>query len=143
MVSPTQIIEFFCFYPISSLSPNPSMIPPGFTRGIHLCPRIFQRYATIPHQPPHLSNLQPSKNSLSLHRLPIQLLPIPNPKPQLLHRSSHGVIMALQLQLVRKPLLVILQLGRAMDRPMAEGAKARKKERPRGDGVAQVVADES
>ncbi len=84
------------------------MIPPLPTRPLRLNPSILNR--------------QPPPNSLLTHRHPKQPPPITHPRPQLLARIPHAIVLPFQLALLRCEYLPSVQQVGAVDGPVAEGA---------------------
>lgn len=93
-------------------------------------------------QPPILNGKQIRKHTTLVHRDPEEFgPPLAAPRPQLLARRRHRLLLPLQLQLARAPLLRLVQLPGAVDGPVAQGAAAGEFQGARGEGVVEEVAD--
>ncbi|KAH7552790.1 hypothetical protein BM1_08741 [Bipolaris maydis] len=123
--------------PTNALIPRPSMIPPLPRRKIRLHPRILDRH-TPPDAPlKHSTTIQPADvPALDAQPARIRALaprlvlrhPIPFivQKPQVLARSPHAVVLALQLAFFGRPALAQEEQPRAVDGPVPQRAVARK-----------------
>lgn len=77
-----------------------------------------------------------------VHRNPEQLgAALAAPRAQLLARRCHGLLLSLQLQLARPPLLGLVQLPGAVDCPVAKVPPSGEFEGARGEGVEEEVSD--
>jgi len=114
------------------------MIPTIPRRRICLSPRVLYRQPSLS----ALLRIQATVVPLLNHRLPIESASIPTPHPQLLARISHTEVLALEFQVRRSPQLMLVELPRAVDGPVAQGSQSRETQRAWGERVLQEVPDQ-
>lgn len=82
-----------------------------------------------------------AENTLLVHRNTEQLAAISGSSAELLARSVHALVLALQLELLVAALLRLQQLPGAVDGPVAEVAVTGEAEGTGGERVMEEVAD--
>lgn len=105
-----------------------------------MIPPLSRRVISL--QTPILNREQIRENALLDHRLAEQPASIARTSAQLLTRSLHTLVLALELEFLGPTLLRLEQLPGAVDCPVAEVAVSGEAERARGQWVVEEVADE-
>lgn len=105
------------------------MIPPLLTRPLSL-------------QPPILNRHQIRIHALLVHGFAEQPAAIAGGGAQLLTRSRHGLVLALELELVCPALLGLVELPGAVDGPMTKVTGSGEAEGTGSERVPEEVADE-